>query len=576
MRTVNVALGLLFLMVVCGYGQGINSGYYASPLDIPLFLSGNFAELRGEHFHGGIDLKTQQVIGKNVLAAANGYVSRLKVQTGGYGKSLYITHPNGTVTVYGHLDRFRPDINQYVVEQQYRQKSFAIDLYLPKDKFPVLQGEMVALSGNTGSSGGPHVHFEIRRELDQTPLNCLKYGFDITDNIAPILSKLVVYPLTDTSRVSGRTTKLIYRPVRVNGTHIINNNHPVDVYGAIGVGIEAFDLLNGSSNRCGIYSIEMIVNDQQVYHQVMDEVPFDLTRYINAHIDYEEKVKSNSKIHKLYVLPNNRLNIYTVGADRGVLIIPADSAVNVIVKVSDVAGNLSKVNFVLRGSDFSNSPMALPVVVPGIYYRYDKEVRVSTNQYEVAIPAYSLYDDTKLDFQWSDAPATLGTYSKALLAGRPTIPLHLPAKISIRDHTVPPSLRTKALLANISESGKVMSAQGQAEGPVITCETRKLGMYVVMVDTVAPRITPINITRGKNMKGTGSIRFRIRDDLSGIESYQGYIDHQWVLMEYDPKNELLFYEIDPTRIAKQPNHLMELFVTDTKGNTASFKTSFLY
>lgn len=576
MKKLIFAVGFVLSDFVGGYGQGIDSGYYASPLEIPLFLSGNFAELRGEHFHGGIDLKTQQVIGKNVLAAAEGYVSRLKIQAGGYGKSLYITHPNGTVTVYAHLDRFRPDINQYVVDQQYRQKSFAIDLFVPADRFPVRKGEFVALSGNTGSSGGPHVHFEIRRESDQTPLNCLKYGFNITDNIAPVLNKLVVYPLNDTSWAGGRTTKVIYRPARVNGTHIINNNHPVDVYGVIGIGIETFDLLNGSSNRCGIYTIEMTVNGQQVYRQVMDEVPFDLTRYINAHIDFEEKIKNNSKIHKLYVLPNNRLNLYMVGPDRGFLTIPADSAANVIVKVSDVAGNVSKVNFVLRGSDFSNSPLALPRVISGALYRYDKEIRVANNQFEVVIPAFSLYDDARLDFQWSDAPASLGASSRALVAGQPSIPLHLPAKISISDHDVPPTLRSKALLAYISESGKVLSAQGQAEGPAIVCETRKLGTYVVMVDTTAPRITPINITRGKNMKGTTSIRFRVRDDMAGIESFQGYIDHQWALFEYDPKNELLFYEIDSLRLAKQPNHLIELFVTDAKGNTASFKSSFVY
>src|SRR5690554_6952734 len=227
---------------------------YTSPVKIPIFLSGSFAELRANHFHSGIDIKTQGVTGKPVYSVADGYISRIVVSPAGFGQALYIDHPNGTTSVYGHLESFRDDIAQYVKNIQYERESFRIDLQVPKDHFPVKQNEFVARSGNTGSSGGPHLHFEIRDTPTEEPLNPLHYSFPVKDNVPPGLYSLMVVPLNEFGHVDFQVQKKIYPLVYVNGKYQIRNNPVIRAYGLIGFGIQANDFFDGSNNRCGVYS----------------------------------------------------------------------------------------------------------------------------------------------------------------------------------------------------------------------------------------------------------------------------------------------------------------------------------
>ncbi len=283
-------------------------GSFAPPLDIPILLSGNFGELRSTHFHSGIDIKTQQQTGKNVCASKEGYVSRIKIQSGGYGKSVYLYHPEGYTTVYAHLNDFIPEIASYVKEIQYAQRKYEINVFPEKYRIPVIKGQLIGHSGNTGNSGGPHLHFEIR-DAGQNPLNVLKYGFNIRDDIAPDIRHLAVYPVEPGSIINGRSNKVVLKPVLINGQYVLIDT--LSASGLTGFGIETYDYMNGTGNRFTVYSIELVVNDIVVYLHEMDKLSFGEMKYLNSHIDYEERILNKLSIHKLFLDPNNRLGIYT-------------------------------------------------------------------------------------------------------------------------------------------------------------------------------------------------------------------------------------------------------------------------
>ncbi|MEZ5072600.1 MAG: M23 family metallopeptidase [Bacteroidales bacterium] len=262
---------------------------YQAPLDLPLYLSGNFGELRSDHFHSGIDIKTQGRTGHPVRAISDGQVSRIKVQASGYGKSIYIAHPDGKTSVYGHLDSYRDDIAAYVRDMQYKQQSQEVDLYPEAGRFPIMQGEQIALSGNSGSSGGPHLHFEIRQTANQNPTNVLSYGFPIADHLAPRFRSLHVIPCSGDGDTEVETGMRSFSLVSEGNNFSPGQGRQIPASGCVTLGVEVFDYLDGSSNRCGIHTLDLYVDDELSFHYAMDEFSFAETRYINAHLLYPEK-----------------------------------------------------------------------------------------------------------------------------------------------------------------------------------------------------------------------------------------------------------------------------------------------
>ena len=289
--------------------------YFVKPLEIPLVLSGTFGELRSNHFHAGLDIKTQQRVGFNVIAAADGYVSRIKVSHWGYGKALYITHPNGYTTVYGHLKKFSPKIEAYVKKYQYQKKSFEVQLYPKASELKFNQGEVVALSGNSGSSGGPHLHFEIRDSKAIT-INPMLFGIKLPDHKNPTIQNAYTYTKNDTSQVnqSNKNVKLVLNR-QANGDILANT---IYAYGDIGIGINAYDRLDGAINHNGIYDLEMDVNGKKVFQFTWNKFSFSESRYINSYIDYEKYSKLNQRVQKCFVNhPANKLSMYKTLVDKG-------------------------------------------------------------------------------------------------------------------------------------------------------------------------------------------------------------------------------------------------------------------
>ncbi len=545
------------------------------PLSIPLYLSGNFGEIRSTHFHTGIDIKTQQETGLKVYAVYEGYISRINLQSGAYGKSLYITHTNGYVSVYAHLSKFMPDVEEYVKKNQYLRQSYEVNLFPEVNQFKVVRGQVVAYSGNTGRSSGPHLHFEIRDAKNQNPRNVLMYNFNIKDDIRPKIYNLAVYPVDRYSLVNNMNRKLIIPVSGNNGLYKINNNGGISVSGKIGFGIETFDFLNGSNNKCAVYSIDLYVSDTLIYSHQLDELSFSELRYVNSHADYEEKMKNGRIIHKLFLEPNNKLGIYTHLINRGIYEFKKDTLIDIKIVVKDIRQNESQLLFSVRSmeqEEFITEIRHDPDYVKTFYYNMPNEYQ--NDELRIFLPRDALYDN--IDFRYSRIIGDSSDYSGIHCVHDEYTALHKEYTLSIKAKDLPENLQDKALIVYIEKDTNFISVGGSWENGYVTASTSGFGKFKVSVDTIAPVISPLSFYSNGNYRNGGSISFKITDDLSGIKTYNGYIDNKWALFEYDAKSSTLTYWFDPERISKDTNHELEIVVADYKDNTGVYKSTFYY
>lgn len=423
----------------------LNSGPFSAPLDIPMYLTGNYGELRSTHFHAGIDIKTQQTEGKNVLAADSGYVVRIVVQTAGYGHALYLSHPDGKVTVYAHLQRFTEEIDQWVKAQQYRQKSFEVDLAPRSGQFVFSRGSLIGYSGNTGSSGGPHLHFEIRGPSG-VPYNVLRYPFDIRDDIPPQINLLAVYPLRR-GTVNGSGRKLILPVTPGKGARYLMDT--ITVSGDIGFGIETFDYLNNSPNVCSPYAISLKVDNQLQFHCRFDSIPFEMAGYVNSHVDYEERVKNGKEIQKLFVDPNNRLNIYRLTPNRGIVRFADQSVHRAEIRVSDAYGNESVLRVPIRASRTAAAPLPGKAGAVARFY-YDSLNVYENKDVRIVVPGDALFDN--FNFEYASVQSDSCQYSPLYRIHNEFTPLFKSYMLSLKPYNLPDYLYQKALIVRLDHT----------------------------------------------------------------------------------------------------------------------------
>ncbi len=536
---------------------------FGVPFDFPLLLSGNFGELRSNHFHGGLDFKTQGVTGKPLLAIADGYISKVTVTPGGYGNALYITHDNGYTSVHGHLDRFLPEIAQLVHEKQYREQSFVVTLEFGPEEYRVKQGDIVAYAGNTGYSFGPHLHMEIRTTDTNEPIDPLPfYKHLITDNIAPHATHIMVYGAKGDGKVTSAADSKEVK--EMDGKIIFNSqlstlnsqlSSPLFAWGRIGTAISANDYMDGTTNNYGVRYVRLYVDDKLVSRSDVDRFSFDEDLLINSWTDYAVQRTTGRWYMRSTIAENNDLRMLHAEEERGWVMIDEERDYHFRYELEDLYGNTSTYRFVVRGQR-----MELPHRIPNYFYRMDasRDNRFCANGSELWLPQGTLFEDVELNYDV--LPSTTDQTAHYQLA-ETRIPLRKSAEITL---PVMPGedVDTKKLYVARVDGKQRVYCGGTYKYGRITANIRELATYTVCVDTVAPKITPIGETTWKKQ---GRVALRIGDGETGIRSYRGKIDGKWVLFQYSSKTARLTCDLNAEGITPG-NHEIEIEVEDMRRN----------
>lgn len=547
--------------------------FYA-PLKSYQGLSGTFGEIRSGSIHTGLDFRTGGQVGLPVFATDIGYVARVKISSVGYGKAIYIAHPNGTTTVYAHMHKFSDRIEQYVKAEQYKNRNFEIDIHLSSNELAIARGEVIGFSGNTGSSGGPHLHFEVRDTKTQEPLNPFFSNLGIIDETAPVVRSVWLYSLSNTPPMGSIDKRQEIKVDQKNGSYSCADT--LLVSGNFGIGIETYDFLNGQSLRCGVYSIKMFVNKLLLYHFAMDRIAFSESRYANSHLDFAMNYENEKRVHKLFTEPNNRLSAYKVLKNRGIIQTEPNNTYNVKIEVSDAQGNTTQLHMVVKGIDRNPT---IPKKASdseqrkGILWPFFQVNKFSIPEFSITMPAKSLYSSSYFNYLIAKSPLQ-NAYSPVITVGNPLVPVHRNYSLTIRTLPIEDTLKSKALIASVDRKGKITSVGGTYKDGYVSTNVNFFGDFVVLLDTNAPEVKLLTKPQGNNFSNLESIQFKVTDDLSGIARYEGTINGEWALFEYDKKNDLIFYEFDPKRLTKGNEHKLVLTVLDGNENTTVYSYTF--
>ena len=534
-----------------------------NPFDFPILLSANFGELRANHFHSGIDFKTQGVEGKPVRAVQDGYISRIGVSPWGYGNVLYMNHPDGTTTVYGHLQRFIKPIAEYVKEQQYTEESFAVNIYPDSAFFSFKQGDVIGLGGNSGSSGGPHLHFEVRDTQTEMVLDPLIYYKDrVKDTRPPRITGLKVYPVEGRGIVNGsmrpRTLKLT---TPKNAKQLIVSDK-IEAWGDIAFGIRAFDAMDATSNIYGVKEVILMKDSDVVFRSNIEEYSFDETRYLNSFTDYAEWRNNGSFFMKSFMEPGNRLR-FVEGKNKGIITIDEERTYLLSYLLSDLYGNTTLLAFKVEGKK-----QAVPETKDSTVFNWTGDNRFGSKGVRLFIPRGNLYTDLTLKYtSKEDSTALAAVHSLHSEA----VPLHKWADLSIRlQHD---TLTNKQQYGIVRlHKGRRNWVGGKYKNGWIHSTIRELATYSLAADTLPPVITPINPDTWVQKK---RITIRMTDNLSGVDTFRGEIDGEYALFEFDGKKALLTYDFDPDRLTRGA-HELNFTVTDACGNQSVYTRRFVW
>jgi hypothetical protein len=551
-------------------------GDFIWPIKHEVKISGTFAELRPNHFHTGIDLKSSTGgIGDPVLASCGGYVSRIKVQSASYGKALYVSHPNGYTTVYAHLDRFTDEIEEYVKEQQYSKKSFFVDLHPTSDQFLFEQGDYIGVLGNRGRSTGPHLHFEIRKTEGQIPVNPFLLGLKSRDkgyvNIRGVKVNELTEDFQDIDSHKRTKAELGQSPLI-----LIDNQR-------FGVSVEGFHHMNQGKNRNGLYRIEMMADDQTIYDIKYNQMSFSKMRYCNAVTDYSERRKTKKYFHRLYKLPGDQIKYHNVLNDNGMITLQHGERKKILIRAHSYDGLIDSLSFIVQHkmakgissmTTTSFSDTGLGGQIKDVIH--DKDFYHAGEFYSIQIPALSLYRDMTMDIN----PLRILTlednshdiFSPYIQFQDEMVPIHKRIKIGIRPHEKTPQANSdKLVIVRCDPAGELSYYGGDWEGSYLICQTREFGTYCIMEDIKAPTIKAKRFDY--NMTGRKKMIFEVVDNFRGTPfTFYATVDDNWILMEHDAKTNTLFHVFDD-RIGKG-EHYLKLHVTDDRNNKTTFEGLF--
>ncbi len=552
-RIIVFSVALCVVSVACAQA----SLPFASPFDFPLLLSGNFGELRSNHFHSGIDIKTQGVTGKPIKCVADGYIYRAKVQTGGYGLALYVMHDNGYMTVYGHLDRFTDEISKRVRAYQYENETFEADMYFAPGEFPVRRGQLLAYAGNSGYSFGPHLHFEVRDSTGNELYDPMKFfKSHIEDRKPPKALAFALYPKAGSGVVSGGT-----EPVYKN---VVGNVLPdtIDVWGDVSFGVKALDYMNGTNNKYGVAKMELFADGTLLFSSEMSSFSYAENRLINGWIDYDRYSAEGDRFQRLYVLDNVPLRVLSPAVGNGWLRVDSERLYKVSCRLSDGHGNVSLYSFMLRGRK-----CAVPEApAEGRLLRWAQDNVVEEDGLYLVIPAKELFEDCRLSLK-----AVKGNGLSLRYSIDGDVPLWHSAEIEL---CVPDTVTvdsSRIYLRRVAGKRGVYAGGEYCDG-WIKAKIALLGDYELAADTVAPRLVPV---REAAWMKRGVVEFRLADNETAIKSFRGTLDGKFVLFKYSSKDSRLLFDLKEEKI-RRGTYLMKVVATDMLGNEVVFEKKIRY
>lgn len=560
MKNFTAGLLLLFLLPVIAQ-ENYPTEAFRSPLDIPIILSGTFGELRSNHFHSGIDIKTQQRQGLPVYGIGDGTITRIKVSLWGYGKVIYVAHPNGYTSVYGHLQKFSPKIEEYIKKIQYKKNSYEVEVFPDYGELKIEKEEIIAYSGNTGGSSGPHLHFEIRSSVSEKPTNPLLYGIDVADATNPILEKLFIYPLSKNSQVNKSAERIQVNFTRQNDGSLLADK--VFASGKIGIGFIGYDRQDMAANKNGVYSVDLSVNSKTYTAYDFESFSFGETRYINTLIDYDYFGKYRQRIQQCFKTPGNNLSIYSTLYNNGEIEIREGLSYNILLQLKDLKGNEVSLTIPVEGK---KEQVKLPksITKTDNYVIAKKPNNFDIGGAKVYFPANTFYTDFYIDLTKGKDTVTIH---------RNTVPAHRNFTITFDATKYSKEEQKQLFIARLDQKLKANYTSTYKRSGTFTTRTRNLGTYTLAKDSIAPKIRTKNFKEKQWLNNYSYLSLSISDDLSGIDTYSATLNGEWILMEYEPKRNTITYNFDD-KILDKKQCVLKVTVTDNVGNKNTLTTTF--
>lgn len=521
--------------------------YFRNPLNIPINLAANFGAVRSNHFHMGLDIRTNSQENLPVVAAADGYVSRIKVERYGFGNAVYITHPNGYTTVYAHLNKYFDKLDEYVKERQYKDEKWEQDIIFLPDQFPVTKGQLIALSGNTGGSAGPHLHFEIRDTKTEECINPLLFGFAIPDNVAPIISGLYWYDRRFSTYEPGANGIAVKKTGNVYTSNIVQVNSS-----QISFAIKAVDKANQGFNL-GIYDAELLMDGKLIYHFKIDKVHYNDTRYLNGCIDYTKFVRDKMSIQHLSTLPGMKLKDYSSGSD-GIINIQDNEIHNIEIILKDVKGNTSRLTTKIQLAKDSDKVSSGDKTV-----KPNEAKTIKTENAEINLSKNAVYDAVNFTmFEKSDPEAV----SNAVVLNGSYIPVHDYFTLKIKSNRKLTDEEKNKIVIELNYGSDKNIVKAKWNGDWAEEEFNRLGTARLLFDNSLPSVSPS--WQDGALISSGSLRLKGTTKIGDIKSFRAELDGKW--LRFARVKDDFVYIFDEKCPKGSGSHTLKVTTFNTAGN----------